>query len=53
MYQPAPAVCLHITVGLHRLGAVIVNKDHENAALFVPVLHDLKTVHGEGVQCTN
>lgn len=53
MYQPASAVCLHIAVGFHRLGAVIVNKYCENTTLFVPVLHDLKTVHGEGVQCTN
>lgn len=53
IYQPAPSICLHIAVGLHRFGAVAVNKDCENAALLVSVLHDVKTVHGEGVECTD
>lgn len=53
MYQPAASVSVHVAVHLHSVGAVIIKEDGEDAALPVAILHDLKAVHGEGVQQTN
>ena len=52
-YQPAASISFHITVNLYRFGTVIVNVDGVDATLLIAVLHDLNTVHGEGVLHTN
>lgn len=50
MYQPAASIGVHVAVNLDWSGAVIVNIDVVDATLLVAILHDLKAVHGEGVQ---
>lgn len=53
LYQPAPSISVHVAVHIHGVGTVIIDEDGKDAALPVAVLHDLKTVHGEGVQKAN
>lgn len=53
LYQPAASVSVHVAVHIHRVWTVIIDVDGKDAALPVAVLHDLKTVHGEGVQKSN
>lgn len=52
-YHPAAAISVHVAVDLNRFGLVIVDIDGVDAALLVAILHDLKTVHGEGIQEAN
>lgn len=52
-YQPAASVSVHVAVNLQWFGAVVVNVDGVDTTLLIAILHDLKAVHGEGVQETN
>ena len=49
-YQPTTSVVVHVTEDLYWFGAVIVDVDSVDATLLIAILHDLYTVHGEGVQ---
>lgn len=53
LYQPAASISVHVAVHIHGVWAVIIDEDGKDAALPVAILHDLKTVHGEGVQEAN
>lgn len=53
LYQPAASIGVHVAVNLNWLWAVIVDIDGVDATLPEAILHDLKTVHWEGVQETN
>lgn len=50
MYQPAASISIHVAVCVNWFGAVIVDIDGVDAALFDAIFHDLKTIHGEGVR---